>query len=139
MKCQKRSFVSALLLVLLIGCGLSSEKARLKLEQMEIAYTDETFIDYIKKADADVVKLFLIAGMDPNTWKRWTIDELLDPWGEVADSILIGSKKTPVLSLAASLGHTKIVKVLLDYMGISLKSSLSKIYNLKNSTYSYDS
>lgn len=46
--------------------GNERMEARLRLAQMSLAFTSDTFFGSVKKGDTDAVKLFLAAGMDPN-------------------------------------------------------------------------
>jgi ankyrin repeat protein len=69
----------------------SPEAARAALGRMSLQYTPEDFVESAKTGDLTVVKLFLAAGMDPNT----TDDE--------GDSALM---------YAAYKGHTKVVEAL---------------------------
>ena len=56
-----------LTLVLLLACEQRPEAARKKLGQLGIAYTPDAFITSVANHDVEAVKLFLRAGMDPNT------------------------------------------------------------------------
>jgi uncharacterized protein len=93
-------------------------EARLRLSQMSLPYTSDAFVESVKKGDIDAVKLFLAAGMDPNTedkdgvevlrlaiWQshRRIIDALLKAkasvngttkwgWGPVSDAATPGKK-----------------------------------------------
>lgn len=46
-----------------VACGQDAEKARLKLGQMDIPYTEDSFIELVSKGDGVAVNLFLEAGM----------------------------------------------------------------------------
>ena len=61
----------AILLLVLTACQQSPEQARQQLADMDIQFDQESFIDSIRNGDAVVVKLFLAAGMDPNTEARY--------------------------------------------------------------------
>lgn len=67
-------------------------EARLRLGQMALPFTSEAFVKHAKQGDVDVVKLFLMAGMDPNT---------KDDWG------------TTVLMHAVMQGHREVINVML--------------------------
>ena len=58
---------------------------------MGIPYTSEEFFERVKKGDKEIVELFLLAGMDPNTRDKQGV---------------------PALAIAAMIGHTGIVKAL---------------------------
>lgn len=81
-----------LLLIPLSACSKSPEAARKELGQMNIDYTDDSFIKYVEREDKVVVELFLTAGMSPNSRNK---------------------DKIPVLSIAAFKGHNEIVKLLI--------------------------
>lgn len=82
-----------LLLIPLSACSKSPEQARKELGQMNIDYTEDNFIKYIKRGDKVVVDLFLTAGMSPN---------------------LRNSVEDPILIIAVSKGHAEIVKLLIS-------------------------
>ena len=68
---QKKRLFSILLIVvlssiMLFGCGKSPEEARKELGQMNIQYTELSFLKAIENNDSVATKLFLEAGMDPN-------------------------------------------------------------------------
>lgn len=64
----KSSFLlSGILLLILTGCNLSPEKARIELARMYIVYSPESFIEAVRKNDTQVVDLFLKSGMDINS------------------------------------------------------------------------
>lgn len=81
------------LLISLSACGKSPEKARKELAQMNIEYTKENFFKHAEQGDTTVVKLFLDAGMDPNS---------------------AGDRNLTALHFAASAGHTATVQALLS-------------------------
>ncbi|OGQ61342.1 MAG: hypothetical protein A3G39_08840 [Deltaproteobacteria bacterium RIFCSPLOWO2_12_FULL_43_16] len=81
------------LLISLSACGKSPEKARKELAQMNIKYTEENFWKHAEQGDSVVVKLFLNAGMGPNS--------------KPANSDI-----TP-LDIAANNGHISTVQALL--------------------------
>lgn len=69
--CYKKHFLSALFVILtcisFVSCGQTPEDARKELGKMNVKYSKESFFERIKDNDILAVKLFLIAGMNPNT------------------------------------------------------------------------
>jgi ankyrin repeat protein len=93
---MSRLWVTAFLLVLFIpltGCQKSPEDARKELSQLGLQYTSEASFNAAKNGDTVAVKLFLVAGMNPDTRNEG------------------GSS---VLEYAAASGHTNTVLALLD-------------------------
>lgn len=82
-----------LLLISLSACSKSPEAARKELGQMNIDYTDDSFIKYVERGDKVVVELFLTAGKGPNLREKTSED--------------------PILSIAAFEGRDEIVKLLI--------------------------
>lgn len=80
-----------LLLIPLSACSKSPEAARKELGQMNIDYTDDSFIKYVERGDKVVVELFLTAGKSPN----------------------LRVSEEPILSIAAYKDHDEIVKLLI--------------------------
>ena len=78
------------MLVLIIGCGKSTEGARRELALLNIDYTATAFVNAVKEGDQTAVSLFLQAGMNANL----TYDK---------DSI-------PVLCFAIANNHPEIAK-----------------------------
>ena len=88
---------SLLLLMLLIlslsACADPAQKARAKLDSMEVPYTGDGFIYKAAMGDAAAVQLFLTAGMDPNVKDNQGVSPLI---------------------AAAGAGRVEVVKLLLD-------------------------
>lgn len=68
---QKKRLFSMLVIVflssiMLFGCGKSPEEARKELGQMNIQYTELSFLKAIENNDSVATKLFIEAGMDTN-------------------------------------------------------------------------
>jgi ankyrin repeat protein len=66
---QRRNIAVSLVLLatLGIGCRVSSEQlARRELQRKGIQFTEEAFVDRVRRGDLDAVNLFLAAGMNPN-------------------------------------------------------------------------
>ena len=61
----------------LAGCVTMEEKARNELEKLGIAYSEEEFFDSIIAGKADIVGIFLEAGMSPNA-KKGEITALME-------------------------------------------------------------
>ena len=59
-------FLSSLILMF-VGCQKSPEQAKKELTEMKIDFSEESFIMYAAYNDLKVVKLFLQAGMNPNS------------------------------------------------------------------------
>jgi ankyrin repeat protein len=104
-----------------------NEKALQKLKQFNIPWREDKFLSLVLAGEADLVKLFLIAGMNPETADRNGITALM--WGagkghsEIVHVLLEhGAKvnaqtskgKTPLMS-AAYYGKIETLKILLDY------------------------
>jgi hypothetical protein len=59
-------FLIASFLILLLACGKSPEDARKELGQMNIEYSEASFLKCSERGDILAVKLFLASGMGPN-------------------------------------------------------------------------
>ena len=93
--------VLALLLLMPVqGYAETPEEALKELENLGIAYTASEFGNRVEQGDLAEVKLFLAAGMDPDTMHT--------SGGEY------NSHTHPVLAIAASNGHIKMVEILLE-------------------------
>ncbi|MDQ7821716.1 MAG: ankyrin repeat domain-containing protein [Candidatus Eremiobacteraeota bacterium] len=55
----------------LIGCASENERARIALENKNIPYTDEDFIEQVGAGNLEAVKLFIKAGKDVNTKDKY--------------------------------------------------------------------
>jgi len=53
-------------LSILTAAAAGPEDARQKLDQMKVAYNENTFVERARDGDIQVIKMFLQAGMDPN-------------------------------------------------------------------------
>ena len=127
----------ATLLLAFMGCQQSPEQARQKLADLDIQFDNESLGSSIRNGDVVVVKLFLAAGMDPNTeyyfgWipcpecplvypSEYGEPDYLDPLyiepstdGSAAPYRSRKQKFGTVLHLAVSNQDTSIVKALLD-------------------------
>ena len=90
----------------------SPAAARIELSKMSLQYTPGDFVARAKMGDLTAVKLFLIAGMDPNATT-----------GESPNSIGDDKGQTALMS-ADSEGHTQIVAALVN-AGADVKKSNS--------------
>jgi ankyrin repeat protein len=115
------------MLSVLFACETSQEKARTKLNEMNVAYDEDSFVQKASEGDVQAVKNFLIAGMDPNVRDREgnTAQIMAAKEGhEDIVNILIGhgadlearDDKAGVTALmsAATRGRTEMVQLLLD-------------------------
>jgi ankyrin repeat protein len=124
---RKPSAISALLLIpllLLSACGTAQEGAIKKLEARGLQFTEQAFVDSAGKGDGDAVKLFLAAGMNPNSantdgrpalfaaalaGNETIVDQLLDAGADVNTKTKDG--QTPLMGAAVK-GNTRIVNIL---------------------------
>ena len=116
-----RSFglcVAVLFLILLGGCEGSPEDARFKLGQLGYQFSPFSLLLAASENDHVAVKLLILAGMDPDTVLD---DDVVDSEyrrlgtsGPDTWSRLRGSGHTTALGVAAILGHTETVRVLLQ-------------------------
>jgi len=90
---QLRLLAALLALFTVVACATSQEKARTKLDEMNIAYDENSFVQKASEGDVQAVENFLLAGMDPN---------VTDEKGNTA---LISTAKE---------GHLEIVELLLE-------------------------
>ena len=87
-----RHIILIVFLITVIGCSRSSDEARQLLKDKGLSYSYEYYIESIDEGDIELVRLFLDAGMDPET---------LHPTGYT------------VLTYAAKEGYLKIAKLLI--------------------------
>ena len=64
---QSKALALILFMILFTACATSPEKARKTLEDKNISYSADTFVQTAGTGDTETVKTFLIAGMDPNS------------------------------------------------------------------------
>ena len=120
------SFFLAMSLLFISACGTAQERARKKLEQMDIQFSDEAFVDSASKGDGDAVKLFLAAGINPNALNgdgkpalvvatlagnEAMVDQLLD--GKADVNIRTRDGQTPLMGAAVN-GNIRILNILLS-------------------------
>ena len=118
--------VTLAFLISFTGCGRSPEDARTALEQMNIPYTPDAFINSTVQGDTPAVKLFLAAGMKPDTKDERGFTALmlavLEDHGATVQVLLNngadvnakGKYGKTALMAAAVKGNTGIVQALLD-------------------------
>ncbi len=58
--------VAATSLVFLARCGKSRDAARRELESKAVPYTEQEFVNRVRRRDLETVKLFLAAGINPD-------------------------------------------------------------------------
>src|SRR6266850_8141703 len=124
-----RLFTSAVLVVALapLACTSSQEKARARLGVMNIAYSDDSFVERAAAGDSVVVRDFLQSGIKPNvTGKdgrtpliaaaeagRLDIVQLLLQSGAQVNATDKSKARNTPLIIASAAGQTEIVKLLL--------------------------
>ena len=54
----------------LVNCGNPKEEARIKLGQMNVEYSQDSFVERARDGDLMPVRLFLQSGMDPNVTNK---------------------------------------------------------------------
>jgi len=105
MRVRRLRFLAVVLLLFtIVTCVTSQEKARTKLDEMNIAYDEDSFVQKASEGDVQAVENFMIAGTDPN---------VTDEKGNTA------------LIAAAKKGHQEIVTILLE-KGADIESRDSK-------------
>jgi ankyrin repeat protein len=75
-----RASLVILLCCLFNSCGQrvsNPEEARIKLAQMNITYSEDSFFNKVQEGDVLAVKLFLQAGMDPNLKNKYGLTPLI--------------------------------------------------------------
>ncbi len=94
-KCTSILTLCAIIIITLsLSCTMSPEKAKEKIQKMGMDYNEQTFLNEVHNKNLEVVKLFLVSGMNP----------------DLKDSAL----GTP-LFWATKENDTAMVKLLLDY------------------------
>ena len=74
-------------LVFVARCGKSREAARSELEGKGIVYSENAFVESAKHSDVNTMKLFLAAGMSPDTRDEKGDTVLMNAIGANADAI----------------------------------------------------
>jgi len=120
------SLILIIPLLLLSACSTAQEHARKKLDARGIQFTEQAFFDSAGKGDADAVKWFLAAGMNPNAantdgrpalvaatlaGNEAMVDQLLDGRADV--NIKTKDGQTPLMGAAMN-GNIRIVNMLLS-------------------------
>ena len=119
------SLVAVVPLLLLSAFSSSQERAKKDLGKKGIDYSAQAFVESAKNGDADAVKLFLAAGMKPDSrnndgrpalmaaalsGKEAVVDELLDAGAEV--NVKTREGQTPLMGAAVN-GNARIANILL--------------------------
>lgn len=114
-------------LVALALCSCQSASPRERLDRRGVPFTTEAFVERAKQGSAEVVRLFLAAGMDPNatlpgggTAIAWAVNgghadvvrALLEAGADV--NVPAGNDGMTLLMLAAQRGDSSLVRLLLD-------------------------
>ena len=119
MAAMKQNIITLLLIIVLSlsACGQSPEDARKELGQLNIPYSESSFIESAANGDMMAVKLFLAAGMNVNSengmalvyavqkGRTEIVETLLDAGADV-------NKRTPLIA-ALRQNQVEIVKILL--------------------------
>ena len=120
------SFLLVTPLVFVWACATPHQRAAKALEQKGIGFTGEAFVDSASKGDSDTVKLFLAAGMKPNSTnndgrpalvaaalegRETVVDQLLDAGADVNAKTKEG--ETALMGAAVN-GNTRVVNILLS-------------------------
>lgn len=118
MKLSQKLILMVMLLMALIACGKSPEKARKELGQMNIDYTEESFKTYVERGDKVVVDLFLTAGMNPMPILAYAESDMREEivnllLSRVADVNAKSDSGHTALMGASALDHPTIVKLLI--------------------------
>ena len=111
---MRRVFILFCLLIFCISCGKSGRtapsvyKAREKLEVLGYEFNEESFVKAIKEKRSDIVKLFIDAGMSPDT------------------TFMVGKYHVPVIFYAINSGDEMSFQVLL-HSKADLKASVQGV------------
>ena len=124
-------------LILVARCGKPREAARRELEQKGTPFTEAAFLESAKHGEVDTVKLFLAAGMNPDTRTDGGDTVLMNAIGAnanaVAEALLEGgadpnartSNGSSALHLTALAGNTSATQLLIAYKAdVNLKSNI---------------
>lgn len=126
-------------LLFVARCGKSREAARRELEQQGTPYTEAAFLESAKHGEVNTVKLFLAAGMNPDTRTENGDTVLMNAIGAnadaVAEALLKGgadpnvrtSNGSSALHLAALMGNAQGGQLLVSYRAdVNLKSNIGE-------------
>ena len=120
-------------------CGKSREAARRELERKGVAYSESAFLESAKHSDVETVKLFLAAGMSPDTRDEKGDTVLINAIGANADAVagvlLNGGANansrthngSTALHLVALTGNSKIGQLLIkNNADVNAKSNIGE-------------
>ena len=130
---EKLSYKIAFWLIILpfamLNCGKGSEQARLKLGQLNIPYTEDSFIEQAEAGDTFVLDLFLTSGMNINTKGKYgvtaltaavgsgkteSVKFLLEKGANPNSAPNIGKNGWTCIMEAVEQGHIEILKLLVQ-------------------------
>ncbi len=126
-------------LLFVARCGKSRDAARRELEQKGTPFTEAAFLESAKHGEVNTVKLFLAAGMSPNTRSESGDTVLMNSIRAnadgVAEALLKGgadpntrtSNGSSALHLTALTGNTSATQLLIAYKAdVNLKSNIGE-------------
>lgn len=126
-------------LLFVARCGKSRDAARRELEQKGTPFTEAAFLESAKHGEVNTVKLFLAAGMNPDTRTENGDTVLMNAIGAnadtVAEALLKGgadpnartSNGSTALHLVALTGNASAAQLLVSYKAdVNLKSNIGE-------------
>lgn len=126
-------------LLFVARCGKSREAARRELDQKGVPFSEAAFVESAKHGDVNTVKLFLAAGMNPDSRTENGETVLMNTIGANADAMtetLLKGGANPnartgngssALHLAALIGNARGAKLLVSYRAdVNLKSNIGE-------------
>lgn len=120
-------FLALPLVTVIATCGKSEGAARRQLDQKGIQFSEETFLDRVKRGDVETVKLFLAAGISPDAKDQngdtALVVALTANAGPVAEALIAGGadvnartrNNSTALHLVALTGDIRIGQLLLEH------------------------
>ena len=141
---MKRRILLTALLLLLTGCQQTPEQARRELAELGVEFTAPVFHASAENGDVVVVELFLKAGMNPDITNEDDVAPLMRAISKnnlsIARALLDSGAKIDyeknditLLDLAAGLGHTEMVGLLVRAGARKIKAS--SLVNAKQEGY----
>lgn len=118
-------------LLLLCGCTRSQEDALEELQARRIPFTEKVFLNYLLQGDAEVVELFIDAGVDPNM--KVDVREAGYP---TTPTVYEEISKIPILLISLEKQQTEIEKILVK-AGANKEEALeiANAYNKAETAY----